>query len=229
LAVRTDPHRSIWRAARLLGGTLAAVCRKAGEAPAADIDAGDWQRLLRCPDCRKDLERCAGDTLKCACGYAAPNEGGVYNLLPSAERSELYPGDREDVIDFSLPSHEQRLLEGWHELEGVYGNKYRWMGERASARLRRVRPGPKRLRIRGHAHQSFFEHGGRASVAVSVNGLPLSETTLERPGLFVLEADLPDASEYVVELRAAPLWSAPPDSRRITVSVSMLRLVPRDE
>ena len=31
LAVRLDPHRSVWRAARLLGGTLAAVCRNAGE------------------------------------------------------------------------------------------------------------------------------------------------------------------------------------------------------
>ena len=35
------------------------------------------------------------------CGYQAPNEGGVYNLLPSREKAELYPGDRGDIIDFS--------------------------------------------------------------------------------------------------------------------------------
>src|ERR1019366_2549993 len=68
------------------------------------------------------------DTLSCACGYRAPNESGVYNLLPAALRAELYPGDRADVIDFSLPSHTARLGDGWYELEGDYGNKYRWIG-----------------------------------------------------------------------------------------------------
>ena len=62
------------------------------------------------------------------CDYRAANEGGVYNLLPSGERAELYPGDREDVIDFCLASHAERLLDGWYELEGVFGNKYRWIG-----------------------------------------------------------------------------------------------------
>ena len=61
-------------------------------------------------------------------------EGQVYNLLPSAERKELYPGDREDIIDFSLPGHERYLLEGWYDLEGMYGNKYRWIGGRATAK-----------------------------------------------------------------------------------------------
>jgi hypothetical protein len=32
--------------------------------------------------------------LVCACGYRAPNQGGVYNLLPAALRAELYPVDR---------------------------------------------------------------------------------------------------------------------------------------
>ena len=27
-------------------------------------------------------------------------------MLPSVEREELYPGDRSDIIDFSLPGHE---------------------------------------------------------------------------------------------------------------------------
>ena len=50
------------------------------------------------------------------------NEAGVYNLLPSRERSELYPGEREDIIDFSQPAHERHLTEGWYEVEGVFGN-----------------------------------------------------------------------------------------------------------
>ena len=64
--------------------------------------------------------------------------GGVYNLLPAALRAELYPGDRADVIDFSLPTHTAHLREGWYDLEGDFGNKYRWIGPRATAVLRAV-------------------------------------------------------------------------------------------
>ena len=86
---------------------------------------------------RRPGPRCRRYACVCACGYRAPNEGGVYNLLPAALRAELYPGDRADVIDFSLPSHTARLGDGWYELEGDYGNKYRWIGPRATAVLRR--------------------------------------------------------------------------------------------
>ena len=85
------------------------------------------------------MNRDSNDTLHCpSAAFARPNEGGVYNLLPSSERAELYPGDRQDVIDFCLPSHAERLLEGWYDLEGVFGNKYRWIGEHAAAQLVRV-------------------------------------------------------------------------------------------
>lgn len=227
VATRLDPHRSPWRAARLLGGTLAAVCRKGGgEAPRpAPFDR--FERLLRCPDCAGGLARDESDTLSCACGYRAPNEGGVYNLLASADRAELYPGDRDDTIDFSLPGHETRLLDGWYELEGVFGNKFRWIGPRAVARLRGVRPGPQRLRIRGHAHERSFAQGQPAKIAVSANGRRLVETVLERAGLFIVETDLPPgAEEYVVEVCASPCWTAPPDSRVFSVNLSMIRLVP---
>ena len=102
LAIRLDPLRSVWRAARLLGGTFAAICRKAGDAPVASRKSLDqFETLLRCPDCHGVLTRGGSDTLRCAsCGYQAPNEGGVYNLLASRDRVELYPGDRADVIDF---------------------------------------------------------------------------------------------------------------------------------
>jgi hypothetical protein len=155
------------------------------------------------------------------CGYRAANEGGVYNLLPSPERAELYPGDRADVIDFCLPSHAARLLEGWYELEGVFGNKYRWIGEHAVARLVRVSPGPQRLRIRGHASE-----GHAVELSASVNGRMAGEWKLERPGLFIVEADLPEADEYRIDIQAAPCWSVPTDDRTFTVNLSMLRLVP---
>lgn len=228
LAVRLDPFHSEWRAARLLGGTLAGFCRKAGEAPAEDPSL-PFERRLRCPDCRAALGRDAADTLRCGiCGYEAANDGGVYNLLPSQERKELYPGDRADVIDFSLPSHAARLGEGWYDLEGVFGNKYRWIGARATARLERVSPGPLKLRVRGHTHELCFRQGQPVRVGLSANGRRLGEWTLDRYGLFLLEADLEEAPAYEVEIQASPLWRVPEDDRPFTVNISMLRLAPRE-
>ena len=215
---------SEWRAARWLGGTLAAVCRKAG-APPALRQFERFEELLRCPDCHSNLARDSSDSLHCvACGYSAANEGQVYNLLPSRERNELYPGDRDDIIDFCLPAHERRLLDGWYELEGVFGNKYRWIGAHASARLRHVRPGPQRLRIRGHASPQ----GIPGEIRAAVNGHPAGAWKLDRPGLFVLEADLPEAEDYLVEIDASPTWTVPTDDRIFTVTLSMLRLVSRE-
>jgi SAM-dependent methyltransferase len=223
-AIRLDPYRSEWRAARLLGGVLAAVCKKEGVERPTTFRPETFEQCLRCPDCRGPLQRHSGDVLACqACVYQATNEGGVYNLLPSAERSALYPGDREDAIDFSLPGHQARLLGPWYELEGVFGNKYRWIGESASARLVPVGAQPQRLRIRGHASA-----GHPVKLTVSVNGAEAGAWTLARPGLFVVEADLPDAAEHRIDIRCGPSWTATPDSRALTVTLSMLRLVPQD-
>jgi len=224
MAVHMDRYRSEWGAARLLGGTLAAVCRKAGAAEPVNFQEDDFEAQLRCPDCHSSLMRDSADTLRCTqCPYRAENEGGVYNLLPSADRAELYPGDREDVIDFCLPSHAARLLEGWYDLEGVFGNKYRWIGEHAAAHLVRSRPGPQRLRIRGHASE-----GHPVQLAVSANGRKAGEVKLERPGLFIFEADLADADDYRIDIQAGPVWSVPTDDRIFTVNLSMIRLVPRE-
>lgn len=222
-AIRLDPYGSNWRAARLLGGTLAAVARKAGSAPPEAFDR--FEEFLRCPDCGGPFTRTSTETLRCAaCSYEAPLEGGVYNLLKSADKSELYPGDRADIIDFSLPNHEQQLLGEWYELEGVFGNKYRWVGERAEARLSRVKSGPQRLRIRGFA----VEQNLPVEMAVRVNGSETGRWTQDRPGLFILEADVPDASDYHIEFHAGPTWTVPSDDRTFTVNLSMIRLVPRD-
>src|SRR5581483_11686530 len=86
------------RAARWLGGTLAAVCKKSGGPGPQPVHLDRFESLLRCPDCRSPLTRDSQDALHCAaCPYSAANEGDVYNLLPSAERRELYPGEREDI------------------------------------------------------------------------------------------------------------------------------------
>jgi len=211
------------RAARWLGGTLAGVCKKAGEAPAPP-SLEHFETLLRCPDCKKNLALDVAETLHCmACGYAAQNEEEVYNLLPSADRAELYPGERDDIIDFSLAGHEQRLLGEWYPLEGVHGNKYRWVGARADARLRRVKAGPQRLRIRAHAQQQSVP----GEIRIVVNGAPVQTFTIDRTGLYILEADLPDAEEYTVEIHASPTWQVPTDPRTFSVTLSMIRLVPR--
>jgi ubiquinone/menaquinone biosynthesis C-methylase UbiE len=221
-AMRLDPYRSEWRAAHLLGGTLAAVCRKGGEATRVDFDESDFQAQLRCPDCHAGLTRDSADTLHCArCSYQAANEGGVYNLLPSGDRAELYPGDRPDVIDFCLPGHVDQLIGNWYELEGVFGNKYRWIGEHATARLVRVKPGPQRLRIRGHASD-----GHPVQLSASANGRKVGDWKLDRPGLFLVEADLPDSEEYKIDIQAGPTWTVPTDDRTFTVNISMIRLVP---
>jgi SAM-dependent methyltransferase len=225
-AVRLDPYGSEWRAARLLGGVIAAFCKKAGSSEPRGM--GRFEELLRCPDCHAGVRMMEDSTLICECGYRAAMEGGVYNLLPSAERKELYPGDREDLIDFSQPSHEQRLAEGWSELEGVFGNKYRWIAARATARLKRVQEGPQRIRIRGHAHERFFQQGEVPRMEVKVNGKSVGVWRPDRTGLFVLEADLAEAQEYLVEISASPVWTHPPDDREFTVNISMVRLIPRE-
>jgi len=224
LAVRLDPYGSPWRAARLLGGTLAAVCKRAGPPP-PPLPFENFETFFRCPDCHAALARDASGTLRCvACSYQAANDEGVYNLLPSAERSELYPGEREDMIDFSRPGHEPHLIKGWYGLEGVFGNKYRWIGARAVARLAPVKSGPQRLRVRGHAAPP----GVPGEVRAVVNGRPAGSWKLDRPGLFVLEADVPEAAEYVVELQAAPVWHAESDQRDLTVMIATLRLLTSD-
>ena len=228
LAVRLDPYGSVWRAAHLLGGTLAAVCRKEGVPPETMPGLERFEALLRCPDCGGYFIRDSRQALVCTrCTYTAANEGGVYNLLPSAERTTLYPGEREDIIDFSLPSHEAHLLEGWYQLEGAYGNKYRWMGPRAAARLTRVKAGPQRLRIRGFAHDQAFAQGQPVRLSVAANGRSLGEMTLHRQGLFIYEADLPEAPEYRIDLTASPTWTAHEGGRTFTLIISLIRLVPR--
>jgi hypothetical protein len=215
---------SEWRAARMLGGTLAAILKKPGAVPKT-APFEKFEQFLRCPDCHGSLVIHSDETLQCVkCGYKSPNAGEVYNLLPSAERSELYPGERADIIDFSLPYHGKQLLEGWYDLEGVYGNKYRWIGARASARLRRVKPGPQRLRIRGHASQP----GIPGEVRATVNGVPAGVWKLDRTGLFILEADIPEADEYILEIAASPVFRVDTDDRVFTVNLSMIRLVDRD-
>ncbi|MCC6368835.1 MAG: class I SAM-dependent methyltransferase [Bryobacterales bacterium] len=226
MAVRLDRYHSVWRAARLLGGTLAAFCKKAGTAPGLPLDG--LESLLRCPDCHASFQRLEDATLACACGYGAGLEDGVYNLLPSKERTELYPGDREDVVDFSRPGHEKHLINGWSEVEGTFGNKYRWIAGRAAARLARVQDGPQRLRIRGHAHELFFQQGEAPRIEVKVNGRSACVWKPDRTGVFVLEADVSEAADLLVEISATPVWKCPPDDRDFTVTISMLRLIPRE-
>ncbi|MGI8989412.1 MAG: class I SAM-dependent methyltransferase [Bryobacteraceae bacterium] len=225
-AIRLDPNRSQWQAAKFLGGTLAAICRKEGIGPASYPPVTDLEKYLRCPDCRGALERQAG-LLRCSqCGYETFEQDGVYNLLPAAERMELYPGDRADIIDFSMPGHEARLIEGWSDLEGLKGAEYRWIGERASARLERVHPGPARLRIRGQATDQAFERNEPVKIQVRANGEFLREMRIERSGVFVFEADVAEAPEYRIEIQAGPTFMAPPDDRVFSLTIGMIRLIP---
>jgi hypothetical protein len=223
----TRTLRNDGRAARLLGGTLAAMCRKEGDSrPLPSLD--NFERLLRCPDCHSDLALDAAGSLVCGCGYRAPNEGGVYNLLPAALRTELYPGDRADVIDFSLPNHAESLRDGWYEVEGEFGNKFRWIGAHASAILRRVHSVPQRLRLRGFCHELQFVEG-QPAVEIRVNGVRIARQAIERVGLFIIEADLPEADTYTIEIDASPTFTPPEEDRCFSVNISMIRLIDREK
>jgi SAM-dependent methyltransferase len=225
---RALPGNSDARMADWLGATLAAFCRKAGELPAGL----NTSAALACPDCGAAFPLATEGPLRCpACGYEAAIESGVFNLLSSTLRAELYPGPRADTLDFSKPGHEDGLLEGFHEVEGDFGNKYRWIGEKASVRLVKMRPGLPLLRVQGYAPAQFFEQG-EPKVELRANGQPVGEWKLDRPGLFILEAPLPDAEAYTVEILATPTFVEPDPNpataRDLSVNLSLLRLLPRE-
>lgn len=212
-ALKLYPRFTDARAARFLGGTIAGFCRKPGRLP-ADLSL---EHALACPDClapmpwNREILRCP------ACSFSAGAEDEVFNLLPSKLREQLYPGLRPDNIDFSKPGHENALIDGFYELEGQFGNKYRWIGPRAVFRLKPTRPGPAALRIQGFSPNV-------ARIELHCNGVPLGVKRLERRGLFVIETPLPHAGEHVIEILASPSFQAPGDSRTLTVNLSLLRL-----
>lgn len=225
LAWWVERRKSHWLAAELLGGSITGLCRKVGETEVA-FDPDRFEQALQCPDCGGAISRRSDDTLCCeSCSYRAPNEGGVYNLLPSAERAELYPGDRQDIIDFSLPGHELKLLSGWYELDGVFGSRYRWMGESATALLRPHHSGPQRLRVRGYAAEASFREHSSVRVAFFANGSPVGALNLTAPGTFLFEGPLPDAPEYQVMFHVEPAIRVPHDDRLYGVNFSLIRLV----
>jgi len=207
------PNYTDARAARFLGGTIAALCRKSGDLP----PGLSIEQALACPDCLAPLPWNSGRLLCGGCGFSAEAEGEVFNLLPSRLREALYPGLRPDNIDFSKPGHEEALLEGFHELEGEFGNRYRWIGPRARMQLKPSRKGPAALRLQGHSPSL-------ARIELRLNGAPLLVRRLERTGLFVIEAPLPEAPEYEVEVLAWPSFRPPGDERTLTVNLSLVRL-----
>jgi hypothetical protein len=93
--------------------------------------------------------------------------------------------------------------------------------------LRPVREGAQRLRIRGDAHASQGV-AGQPVIEIRANGTRVARQMLERVGLFILEADLPQAAEYELEIAASPTWTDPQDDRVFTVNLSMIRLVTPD-
>ena len=152
---------------------------------------------------------------------SAPNEDGVYNLLPSARAgpSSIRATATTSSI-FRSPVTTRHLIEGWYDLEGVFGNKYRWIGARATAWLKRVDAGPLTLRIRCHASAQ----GVPAEVRAMVNGHMCGQWKIDRTGLFILETPVDDAHEYLLEIQASPVWEVSTDDRKFTVNISGIKL-----
>jgi len=226
LAWWAERRRSHRLAAELLGGSITGICRKAGDAAVA-FDAQRFERVLRCPDCTGLLLRSPGGDLACAsCYYIAPQEGGVYNLLSSADRARLYPGDRDDIIDFSLPGHEKKLRSGFYELDGVHGSRYRWIGAEATALVRPVEAGPQRLRVRGYAAEASFREHSAVHVRFFANDTPLGALTLRAPETFSFESAIPPAPEHLIRIQVDPVIRIATDDRDYGVNLSLIRLIP---
>jgi len=62
-------------------------------------------------------------------------------------------------------------------------------------------------------------------VEIRANGVRVAQHALERVGLFIIEADLPEAETYNIEIAAAPAWTIADDDRCFTVTIGMIRLV----
>ena len=118
-----------------------------------------------------------------------------------------------------LPGHTAHLREGWFDLEGIHGNKYRWISDRATAELKSVKAGAQQLRVRGLATETFLAQGP-GTVKVAVNGQQIGNWSIDRTGVFILEADVPKADVYAIEIQASPTWMVPTDDRRMSVKVS---------
>jgi len=229
LARRIDRNRSDWVPARVLGGTMAAFCRKAGvrAEPAVDYDLTTaLPGLLRCPDCGAEMRYGPGQALNCtACGYAAPREEGVYNLLSSEAKRALYPPPGPDRIDFSRDACEAQLIEGFHEVEGIYGNKYRWIGADATLRLERADEKATTLRVRGYVPPELIAKGQPVRFELSINGGAARTTALDRPGLFVVETPVEPAPQYTVRIHATPTFKPAGDDRELSVNLSLIQLL----
>jgi len=61
-------------------------------------------------------------------------------------------------------------------------------------------------------------------VRAMVNGRLCGEWKIDRTGLFILEAPIEGADEYLVEIQASPVWEVPTDDRTFTVNISGIRL-----
>lgn len=229
LGRRWDRYGSDWVPARLLGGTLAAFCRKRGQPPREATAPPAFHERLRCPDCHSGFDIDEEQTLSCPdCGYQAPLVGDVYTLLPSRQRQELYPSDDPAVADFSRPSHANRLGKGWYELEGTGGNRYRWMAGTATLHLEDPAGSRPLLRIRGFVHEEMLRQPDRARLIVRVNGRLVYDRPFTRPGLTVVETGIDPATHHCVELQVTPVWVPLGEDRPLTWNVSLVRLSPHD-
>ena len=76
--------------------------------------------------------------------------------------------------------------------------------------------------------KKFVTQTASPAEPVAANGQPVGAMELDRAGLFIFEAELPQADEYVIEVSATPEWQAPPDDRIFSVNIGMIRLAPAE-
>ena len=142
----------------------------------------------------------SNDTLECTVA-------AVFELRTKAESTICFPsGSGPSCIRaiarmssiFAWRATPQRLLDGWYEFEGVFGNKYRWIGKHAAGAIATGEP---RLRS-GCEFAGTLSEGHPVELSRESNGRTVGQWKLERSGLFIVEADLPDGDEYRIDIQA---------------------------
>ena len=185
------------------------------------------ETVSQCPDCCRQPDRGDDGTFRCrACGFQAPDEGGVYNLIRSGVSARN--STRAAAPTSSTSACPTTKSNCWKD--GAPGRSVRQQVPLDRRTCRRPLDAGGARGRHGCASGATPTRGSsrRANPCVWRRPPTASAWGAGRSNaadLFMLEADLPDAEEYRIDLYASPSWTAPPDNRQFTVTISMVRLV----
>jgi hypothetical protein len=141
--------------------------------------------------------------------------GGVIDRVRAEVVVERKPA--LENLPMNAPEAQQQIVSGIYALEP--GNAWRWTGGRAVVLLKRP-AAPERLRVDFTIHQL----SSARKVTVLLDGVPVGEKTLDKPGRYRLESA--PVSGDVVTIAVDKTFSVPGDSRELGLILSDVGFVP---